>query len=234
MVKKRWQTAGERANVLPMQLAAKMEPKTSLAPPGPGPDAAPCRKMKLDIVKYGHPALRQKGARVGKITPEIKELAEAMLEAMHLHKGIGLAAQQVGYALQLTVLDLRDVTDRPSTLKLGGQEADPLAIMPLVLINPEVKAAGPNAAAAEGCLSFPEIYGEIERPSAAEVRAINEKGEVVEFSCGGLLARAIQHENDHLNGILFIDRMSREVKDELKPKLDELHAATKAALKKNQ
>jgi peptide deformylase len=194
------------------------------------------RDMNLEVVKYGHPALRQKGARVEKITPEIQALIEAMLEAMRLNKGIGLAAQQVGRALQLTVLDLRGVTDRPSTLHLDGKEADPLSIMPLVLLNPEVKPAGPALAAPEGCLSFPDIYGEIERPAGAEVRAMDEKGRILEFTCGGLLARAIQHENDHLNGILFIDRMSRAEKEDLKPRLDELHAATKLALKakKNQ
>src|SRR5208283_1051913 len=154
--------------------------------------------MNLEVVKYGHPALRQKGARVEKITPEIQALVEAMQEAMQLHKGIGLAAQQVGRALQLTVLDLRGVTDRPSTLKLEGKEADPLSIMPLVLINPEVKPTGETVTAPEGCLSFPEIYADIARPGTAEVRAQNEKGRIIEFSCGGLLARAIQHENDHL------------------------------------
>jgi len=185
----------------------------------------------LEVVKYGHPVLRQKGARVEKITPEIKALAAAMLETMHANKGIGLAAQQVGQALQLTVLDLRGVTDRPSTLKLDGKEADPAAIMPLVLINPAIQPAGQPATASEGCLSFPEIYGEIERPSMTEVRATDLQGQAIEFSCGGLLARAIQHEHDHLNGILFIDRMKRDVKAELKPKLDELQATTKAALK---
>jgi peptide deformylase len=187
--------------------------------------------MKLEVVKYGHPALRQKGARIEKITPEIEALAAAMFETMHANKGIGLAAQQVGQALQLTVLDLRGVTDRPSTLKLDGKDADLAAIMPLVLINPAVKPVGEPVSAAEGCLSFPEIYGDIERPSQAEVRATDIKGQTIEFSCGGLLARAIQHEHDHLNGILFIDRMKRDDKDELKPKLEELQAATKAALK---
>ena len=187
--------------------------------------------MTLEVVKYGHPVLRQKGARIDKITPALQALAAAMLETMHANKGIGLAAQQIGQALQLTVLDLRGVTDRPSTLKLEGKEADIAAIMPLVLINPAVTPTGESLTAPEGCLSFPEIYGEIERPSLAEVRAINEKGQTIQFSCGGLLARVIQHENDHLNGILFIDRMKRDTKDELKPKLEELQAATKAALK---
>jgi peptide deformylase len=187
--------------------------------------------VTLEVVKYGHPVLRQKGARIEKITPAIQALAAAMLETMHANKGIGLAAQQIGQALQLTVMDLRGVTDRPSTLKLDGKDADIAAIMPLVLINPAVTPTGESLTAPEGCLSFPEIYGDIERPSLAEVRAINEKGQTIQFSCGGLLARVIQHENDHLNGILFIDRMKRDTKDELKPKLEELQAATKAALK---
>jgi peptide deformylase len=186
--------------------------------------------LKLEVVHYGDPVLRQKGARIEKITPEIGAIAAAMLETMRANKGIGLAAQQIGRALQLTVVDLRGVTDRPSTLKLDGKEADVAGIMPLVLINPEVKPAGEPVSAPEGCLSFPEIYGDVERSSGAEVRATNEKGQAVQFSCGGLLARVIQHEFDHLNGILFIDRMKRDIKDEIKPKLEELFAATKAAL----
>jgi peptide deformylase len=193
-------------------------------------DIPPNTPKLLEIVKYGHPVLRQKGARIEKITPEIEALAAAMFETTHANKGIGLAAQQIGRALQLTVIDLRGVTDRPSTLKLDGKDADPAAIMPLVLINPAVNPAGEPVSAPEGCLSFPEIYGDIERPSFAEVRATDLKGRPVEFSCGGLLARVIQHEHDHLNGILFIDRMKRDIKSEIKPKLDELQAATKAAL----
>jgi peptide deformylase len=187
--------------------------------------------MILEVVKYGHPALRQKGARVEKITPEIEKLIGDMFETMHAAKGVGLAAQQVGRALQLTVLDVRGATERPSTLELKGKESDVAAFMPLVLINPEVKGVGDPVGASEGCLSFPEIYAEITRPSQAEVRATNEKGKQIEFRCGGLLARAIQHELDHLNGILFIDRMTRADKDEHKPQLDELQAATKAAMK---
>jgi peptide deformylase len=187
--------------------------------------------MILEVVKYGHPALRQKGARVEKITPEIEKLIADMFDTMYAHKGVGLAAQQVGRALQLTVLDVRGATERPSTLELAGKEADVLAFMPVVLVNPEVKGAGESVAASEGCLSFPEIYAEITRASLADVRATNAKGALVEFRCGGLLARAIQHELDHLNGILFIDRMTRADKDELKPQLEELQAATKESLK---
>jgi len=186
--------------------------------------------MILEVVKYGHPALRQKGSRMEKMTPEIEKLIADMFETMYAAKGVGLAAQQVGRVLQLTVLDVRGA-ERPSTLELNGNEADVLAFMPLVLINPEVKGVGDPVAASEGCLSFPEIYAEIMRPGLADVRATNEKGKQVEFRCGGLLGRAIQHEMDHLNGILFIDRMTRADKDELRPQLDELQEATKAAAK---
>lgn len=187
--------------------------------------------MILDIVKYGHPVLRQKGARIEAITPEIKQLITDMLATMQEAHGVGLAAQQVGQALQLTVVDVRGATDRPSTIQRNGKEENVDTFMPMALINPEVKTSGETVTAAEGCLSFPEIFGEIARPAIAEVKAMNEKGETIEFTCTGLLSRAIQHENDHLNGILYIDRMSRSEKEELKPKLEELLAQTKEALK---
>jgi len=188
--------------------------------------------MILEVVKYGHPALRKKGERIEKITPEIKKLIEDMLETMYAAKGVGLAAQQIGRALQLTVVDVRGATDRPSTLEIDGKEASVETFMPVALINPEIKPVGDPVAGPEGCLSFPEIFADITRPSMSVVRALNQKGEQIEFHCGGLLARAIQHEIDHLNGILFIDRMKRADKEELKPELDALQATTKEALKK--
>jgi peptide deformylase len=186
--------------------------------------------MILEVVKYGHPALRQKGERIEKVAPEIKKLVADMFETMHENHGIGLAAQQIGKALQLTVIDVREVKDRPSWLELHGKPADVNEIMPLVLINPEIKPGGEPVAGGEGCLSFPEIFAEITRPESVDVKALNEKGKPIEFRCGGLLARAIQHEVDHLNGILFIDRMTRKTKEELRPQLDELQAQTKAEL----
>jgi peptide deformylase len=186
--------------------------------------------MILEVVKYGHPALRQKGACIEKVTPEIKKLIADMFETMNASHGIGLAAQQIGLAQQLMVIDVREAKDRPSWLELDGQPADVNEFMPLVLINPELKPGGEPATGGEGCLSFPEIFAEITRPETVDVKALNQKGKPVEFRCGGLLARAIQHEVDHLNGILFIDRMSRKIKEELRPELDELQAKTKAEL----
>ncbi len=187
--------------------------------------------MILEIVKYGHPVLRQKGARVESITPEIKKFIQDMFETMHEAAGIGLAAQQVGRALQITTIDVRAAKDRPSTLELNGKPADVAAFMPLVLINPLLKPYGASATGPEGCLSFPELYADVTRLESVEVSALNAEGKHIEFKAGGLLSRAIQHEVDHLNGILFIDRMSRLTKLELKEELGELQAATKAALK---
>ena len=186
--------------------------------------------MILEVVKYGHPALRQKGARIGAITPEIKKLIADMIETMHAYKGVGLASQQVGRALQLTVIDVRGVADRPSSLELNGQPVAVNEFMPLVLINPETKPVGEPVAGPEGCLSFPEIYAEITRPAVVDVTALNEKGNPLAFRCGGLLARAVQHEKDHLQGILFIDRMDKKTKEELRPQLEALQADTKAGL----
>ena len=188
--------------------------------------------MILPIVKYGHPTLRQRGARVERVTPEIAALVRDMFETMHAASGIGLAAQQVDRALQIMVIDVREVKDRPSTLERDGRPASVSAFMPLALINPEIKPAGPPVSGAEGCLSFPEIFCDITRPEQIEVAAWDARGEPLRFRCGGLLARAIQHELDHLQGILFVDRMPIEEKDKLKPELDQLVAETRAGLRK--
>ena len=190
--------------------------------------------MVLKVVKYGNPVLRKKGARIETITPAIKQLIEDMFETMYASRGVGLAAQQVGEALQLTVIDVREAVDRPSSLELEGKPADPNEFMPLVLINPEVKPVNEPVVGPEGCLSFPEIYGDISRPETVDVVAMNEKGKRIQFRCGGLLARAVQHETDHLHGILFIDRMTSEAKSELQTQLDDLQADTKAELKKKK
>jgi peptide deformylase len=187
--------------------------------------------MPLTVVKYGTPVLRQKGARIETITPAIKKLAADMMETMYSYKGVGLAAQQVAVAIQMTVIDVRGVTDRPSSLELNGQPADVNGFMPLVLINPQVKSVGQPATGPEGCLSFPEIYADITRPDVVDVKAVNLEGKPVEFRCSGMLARVVQHELDHLHGILFIDRMDKKTKEELRPELETLMAETKAALK---
>jgi peptide deformylase len=190
--------------------------------------------MKLSIVQYGDAVLRAKGARVEQIDERIRELAQNMIETMHAANGVGLAAQQIGEAMQLTVLDISQVEDRPTQMKLNGADVDPVTVMPLVLVNPQVELGRETESGTEGCLSFPEITGEIDRATSIHVRAQNLDGEKIDIETTGFLARAIQHEVDHLNGILFIDRMSSAAKTSLSSKLKRLQKETQRGLKHRQ
>jgi peptide deformylase len=183
--------------------------------------------MIRDIVKYGDPMLRTKGKRLEAVDDEIRALAADMLETMYEANGVGLAAQQVGRALQLTVIDVSDAESRPSRMWLAGEEVDPKEHMPLILINPELQLGEEVEIGTEGCLSFPEITAEIPRALKVKVNAQDLNGNLVEFEAAGLLGRAVQHENDHLNGILFIDRMSSAAKAALAGKLKRLAAESK-------
>jgi len=187
--------------------------------------------MILPILQYGDPILRAKGQRIEQIDDRVRELAANMVETMRAAHGVGLAAQQIGEALQLAVLDVSAVEDRPSTLKLNGQDTDPRTAMPLVLINPEIELRGETEVGVEGCLSFPEITADIERAQLVTVRAQNLEGEIVQIEAGGFLARAIQHEGDHLNGILFIDRMRSAAKAALASRLKRLQKETKRGIR---
>jgi peptide deformylase len=186
--------------------------------------------MKLAIRKYGDPALRIKGNPVGEVDDRIRELAENMLETMRAANGIGLAAQQVGEAVQLTVVDVSAVEDRPSSMAWNGKEVNPKEHMPLIILNPRIETGPEKEVASEGCLSFPEISAEIERAGWARVEAQTLDGEPVEIEATGLLARALQHEIDHLNGILFIDRMSSATKASLSSKLKRLQKETQRGI----
>jgi peptide deformylase len=183
--------------------------------------------MRLPIRKYGDPILRAKGKRIEAVDDDIRALAENMLETMHAANGVGLAAQQVGRALQLTVLDVSQVEDRPSALKLNGKPiADLTEAMPLVLLNPTLRLGSETDLGNEGCLSFPEITADIERASSVEIEAETLEGERLRIEASGLLSRALQHEVDHLNGILFIDRMSSASKVSHSSRLKRLQKET--------
>ncbi len=190
--------------------------------------------MKLPIHKFGDPILRRKGARIEKITPEIQKFVADMFDTMYDARGVGLAAQQVGQALQVTVIDVRGIKDRPSTMHIAGQPVDLEAHMPLVLINPELKPGPDTVKGPEGCLSFPEVFADVIRPAEVDVTAMNNQGETYSFRAGGLLAKAVQHEFDHLQGILFIDRMTTEDKADVRAEIDLLAEETKAELKKKR
>ena len=190
--------------------------------------------MKLPIVQYGDPILRAKGKRIEKIDERIRQLTQDMIETMRAANGVGLAAQQVGEALQLTVLDVSQVEDRPSTMKLNGKDVDPRAATPLVLINPEIKLAGETELAMEACLSFPEISGGIERAKSVIAHAQTLEDGRIEIEASGLLGRAIQHEVDHLNGILFIDRMNSAAKAALSSRLKRMQKETRRGAAKDR
>ncbi|MFL6569515.1 MAG: peptide deformylase [Chthoniobacterales bacterium] len=185
--------------------------------------------MKLPIVKYGDPVLRAKGKRVTQVDERIRQLASDMLETMHDANGVGLAAQQIGEALQLTVLDVTEVEDRPSTLKINAKDVDLAIAMPLILLNPTLTLGDETVLGSEGCLSFPEITGDIVRSEFVTVTAETLDGETLKIEASGLLARALQHEVDHLNGILFIDRMNSAAKVSLASRLKRLQKETQRA-----
>src|SRR5439155_5739755 len=185
------------------------------------------REMKLPILQYGDPILRMRGKRLEKIDERIRQLTQDMIETMRAANGVGLAAQQVGEALQLTVIDVSQVEDRPSTMKLNGKDVDPRTAMPLILINLEIKLAGETEFATEACLSFPEISGQIGRAKSVIARAQTLEDGRIEIEASGLLGRAIQHEVDHLNGVLFIDRMNSAVKAALSSRLKRMQKETK-------
>jgi peptide deformylase len=183
--------------------------------------------MILEIVKYGNPVLREKGREVKEVDDKIKQLAVDMLETMRAANGVGLAAQQVGVPVQLTVIDVAGIEDRPSAMWIGDQEVPIEEHMPLVLLNPVLKLSEEKEVGNEGCLSFPEITAEITRSSGVRCTAQLLDGQKIEFEAAGLLARALQHETDHLNGVLFIDRMNTATKAGLAGKLKRLQKETR-------
>ncbi len=180
--------------------------------------------MPLDLTYYGHPALRSKGSRIEKITPEIHKLADQMIEAMYEHDGCGLAAQQVGRSLQLAVIDVAvAMKSRPSKAWKNGKPLDLASMMPLVLINPEIIPVTKKIILdTEACLSIPGVTADVRRPAKVKIRYQSLDGITSEIEAEGLLSRAAMHEVDHLHGILFIDHLSPEELEEHQPRLKKL------------
>ena len=148
----------------------------------------------LEIHTLGADALRQPAQRIGKVNDQVRELARDMLRSMYTAKGIGLAAPQVAVYQQLLVIDL---------------DLENAATPPLVLINPEITGASAGLDTyEEGCLSIPGVYLDVVRPTAIELSYRDEMGRPRKMKADGLMARCIQHEMDHLNGVLFVDRVT--------------------------
>ena len=142
----------------------------------------------LDIHVLGSPILRQETTPVERMTDELRRLTDDMIATMHAAKGIGLAAPQIGRPERIAVIDVED--------------------NPIVIVNPEIVMTEGSAKAEEGCLSIPEIFGDVERPARVTIRALDRDGERFELQATELLARCLQHEIDHLHGKLFIDYLS--------------------------
>ena len=178
--------------------------------------------MIREIVIFGDPVLRKKCDLVKNFSEDINSLVDDMLETMVSAEGIGLAAPQIGVSMQLAVVDVSHDPECISYLRVDGKDVDLLDMMPLIFVNPELEFDGEKDVMDEGCLSFPEIRGEVTRPYEvkAKVQLIN--GNTVTIETDGLLSRAIQHETDHLNGILFIDRMSAATKIALRGKVKKM------------
>ncbi len=188
--------------------------------------------MSLPIVQYNDPVLRRKGEKITSFDDSLARLASEMHAAMRLAGGVGLAAQQIGRAIQFCVVDLR-AAERDFAWKLDGASPPLELFMPMAIANPTVtKVRGTDDYVAdEGCLSFPGIRGDVARPDAIEVKYQDEHGVPHILRCDGLFARCVQHEVDHLNGILFIDRMEKADRLKVDPEIKALAKATRAAAK---
>lgn len=160
----------------------------------------PKKKVKnppLKVCKLGDRNLRQPAKRVSKVNDEIRAIAVQMLQTMYSDNGIGLAAPQVGINKQIIVIDC---------------DSDNQATPPLIMINPEVKAFGGDTIAdEEGCLSVPDVFLDVQRRERITVTFRDEEGKPQTLDYEGILARVIQHEIDHLNGVLFVDRVQNAI-----------------------
>jgi peptide deformylase len=170
----------------------------------------------LAIHVYGDPILRQKARTIARVEERHQQFARAMAEAMYGARGIGLAANQVGLLERLIVVDV-EWSDRKTKADKGLERC------PIMMINPEIlDESVEDDQTAEGCLSLPEMEGSVWRPSRIRYRYLDLAGRAIEAEATGLLSRCIQHEIDHLDGVLFIDRMAPDAREKLAGKLASL------------
>lgn len=159
--------------------------------------------MVLPIVKYGEKVLRDKASPVAQVTPELVRLAQDMVSTMHRAKGVGLAAQQVGRLESLCVIDVPpDCEEDDETREFNARVE-----MPLVMFNPQILAQTGEQEGREGCLSFPDMGAPLKRAAEVTVQYIDAAGLPQIATVRGFLSRAVQHETDHLKGILYVDRL---------------------------
>lgn len=175
--------------------------------------------MNKALCFYGNPALRRKAEHVPEVNDDIRQLAREMLDTMYGHRGVGLAAEQIGRTEAVLVLDTSPAESDEDPERPRRNSDVP---MPLIMVNPEITAAEGEQYGDEGCLSFPEIYVKIRRAADVTATYTDMDNGRRTVRATGLLARAIQHEIDHLNGVLLVDRMSMVQKAALAGKLKRL------------
>lgn len=192
------------------------------------------KHMILRITQYGEPILRKVGEPVTQFDETLEELADNMVETMYDANGIGLAAQQVGLALQFFVMDVQTPKGEPAGFdyKLDGKKPPLELIMPMALANPKISIIDPyEETYEEGCLSFPDVRGGVNRPIGVRCEYQDVDGNPHVIEANGLLGRCILHETDHLNGELFIDKMDRRDLQRAQPRIKKLKRASRDFLK---
>jgi peptide deformylase len=183
--------------------------------------------MKYRLCTYGDPVLRQKAEIIRRIDSAVKALSGDMLRIMQDHKGVGLAAQQIGQTIRICVIDIPPAID---VAVPDGPRLNPDVKFPLVMLNPVLVSKKGSQSDPEGCLSVPEIWAPVNRAFEATVSFLDLQGAQRELHARGMLARAIQHEIDHLDGVLFVDRVSPVKKIALAGKLKRLRREREAEL----
>ena len=180
-------------------------------------------KKKTLVMRYlGDKCLHQNARKIEQITDDIRNLGKAMLEMMYQQNGVGLAAPQVGVLLRLVTLDV----PRPKTdsMPLSPGERELLPLMPLILVNPEIISFSPvRECGEEGCLSVPGLFAPVERPVSVVLHARLLSGPEIQVDCGGFLARALQHELDHLDGVVYVQRVKDPDYQEILPQLQKIY-----------
>lgn len=175
--------------------------------------------MLMEITQYGQEVLKQKCRLVERIDEDLHSLAEDMLETMYAAEGIGLAAPQINQPIQLVVIDIPEEEDSTTYIQVNGVDKTLNEIMPLAFINPVLAPYGDMKPKHEGCLSVRGINASVIRPELVKANLTLLDGSQIELDCNGLLARCLQHECDHLNGVLFVERVSSAQKITLRNKL---------------
>jgi peptide deformylase len=190
--------------------------------------------MILRVTKYGEPILRKVGAKISNFDDSLAQLADDMVETMYDEEGIGLAAQQIGKALQLFVVDVRppEGTEIAFSYSYNGRQPPLDLFMPMAICNPKITIIDAHEDAyEEGCLSFPGINGNVDRPLAVRCEFQDEQGNAHTLEADGLLGRCILHEVDHLNGELFIDKMDKRDLKKNEAKIKKLKRESRDFLK---